>query len=112
MPNPIWTLVQLLATMKNSQGFVTIDGFYNEVLPPTPLEQEALAALPLDLERIHTELAFTSLDAPEHRPFFERLMFQPTFTINGFHGGYGGLVRRRCCRTSPMSSVISVWWKR
>ncbi|HMN15275.1 MAG TPA: peptidase dimerization domain-containing protein, partial [Bellilinea sp.] len=25
-----------------------------------------------------------------HRAFFERTMFQPTLTINGLHGGYGG----------------------
>lgn len=89
-PNPIWTLVQLLATMKNPQGEITIDGFYDDVLPPTPLEQAALAALPLEQARIMAELDLHALDAPVDRPFFERLMFYPTFTINGFHGGYGG----------------------
>lgn len=90
VPNPIWTLTHLLATMKNAQGEITIDGFYDQVLPPTPLEQQALAALPLDQERIRQELALAHLDAPADRGFFERLMFYPTFTINGFHGGYGG----------------------
>lgn len=90
VPNPIWTLIQLLATMKNDQGLITIEGFYDEVLPPTALEQAALAALPLDLARIQEELDLRALDAPVDRPFFERLMFYPTFTINGFHGGYGG----------------------
>jgi len=89
-PNPIWTLIQLLATMKNDQGIVTIDGFYDEVLRPTALEEQALAGLPLDLARIQQELDLQQLDAPLARPFFERLMFYPTFTINGFHGGYGG----------------------
>lgn len=90
VPNPIWTLIQLLATMKNDQGLVTIDGFYDEVLRPTELEQKALDDLPLDLARIQAELDFQTLDVPTDRPFFERLMFYPTFTINGFHGGYGG----------------------
>jgi len=54
------------------------------------LEQEALAALPLDQARILAELGLRTLDAPVERPFFERMMFYPTFTINGFHGGYGG----------------------
>lgn len=89
-PNPIWTLIHLLATMKNAHGQITIDGFDDQVLPPTPLEQQALAALPLDQERILQELAFHTLDAPADRGFFERLMFHPTFTINGFHGGYSG----------------------
>ena len=90
VPNPIWTLVQLLATMKNEQGLITIEGFYDEVLPPSALEQQALNNLPLDLPTILAELDLTTLDAPVDRPFFERLMFYPTFTINGFHGGYTG----------------------
>ncbi|MBX3010408.1 MAG: M20/M25/M40 family metallo-hydrolase [Caldilineaceae bacterium] len=90
VPNPIWTLTQLLATMKNAQGAITIEGFYDPVLPPTPLEMQAMAALPLDQARIRQELALQQWDAPADRGFFERLMFYPTFTINGFHGGYGG----------------------
>src|SRR5258708_1001862 len=33
-PNPLWTLVHLLATMKDEHGHVTIDGFYDDVQPP------------------------------------------------------------------------------
>jgi acetylornithine deacetylase/succinyl-diaminopimelate desuccinylase-like protein len=39
VPNPLWTLVQLLASMKDRQGRVTVDGFYDEVgrwAPPRP----------------------------------------------------------------------------
>lgn len=90
VPNPLWTLIHLLATMKNGAGEITIAGFYDKVLPATPLERQALAALPLDQERILQELGLSTLDTPLDRPFFERLMFYPTFTINGLHGGYGG----------------------
>ena len=55
-PNPIWTLVQLLATMKNEQGEVTIDGFYDAVQPPTALERQALDALPIDVEKVKRRL--------------------------------------------------------
>jgi acetylornithine deacetylase/succinyl-diaminopimelate desuccinylase-like protein len=89
-PNPIWSLVHLLSTMKNEQGEITIDGFYDNVIPPTEQEQQALAKLPLDLEAVKAELGLTRLDQPLNRPFFERTMFWPTLTINGLHGGYGG----------------------
>lgn len=89
-PNPIWTLVQLLATMKNTNGQVTVEGFYDSVLPATPLELEALAKLPVNVERIKQDLGLSELDAPLERPFYERLSLFPTFTINGFHAGYGG----------------------
>lgn len=89
-PNPLWTLVHLLATMKNSQGEITIDGFYDNVLPPTALEQAALADLPVNLAAIKSELGLTAFDAPADRSFYERLALWPTLTINGLHGGYGG----------------------
>lgn len=89
-PNPIWTLVHLLATMKDADGRITIDGFYDNVLPPTPAERTALDALPLDQARIMDNFGLTRLDAPADRPFFDRLALWPTLTINGLHGGYGG----------------------
>lgn len=89
-PNPIWTLVHLLASMKNDQGEVTIDGFYDRVEPPTDLERAALDALPLDLARVMAKVEMTRLDAPQDRAYFDRLSLWPTLTVNGFHSGYGG----------------------
>jgi acetylornithine deacetylase/succinyl-diaminopimelate desuccinylase-like protein len=89
-PNPLWTLVHLLATLKNERGEILIDGFYDNILPPTALEMEALAQLPIDLAAVKAELALTEFDAPVDRPFYDRLSLWPTLTINGLHGGYGG----------------------
>jgi acetylornithine deacetylase/succinyl-diaminopimelate desuccinylase-like protein len=89
-PNPIWTLVHLLASMKNEQGLITIDGFYDNVLAPTTAERQALDALPIDIEDVMRKTEMTRLDAPPDRPFFDRLSIWPSFTINGFHSGYGG----------------------
>jgi acetylornithine deacetylase/succinyl-diaminopimelate desuccinylase-like protein len=89
-PNPIWTLVHLLGTMKNAQGEITIDGFYEHVQPPDDLERAALANLPVDVQAVMRDLGLESLDAPAERPFYERLACWPTLTINGLHGGYGG----------------------
>jgi acetylornithine deacetylase/succinyl-diaminopimelate desuccinylase-like protein len=54
------------------------------------LEREAAARLPLDPAEIMAELDLVRLDTPAERPIADRLMFYPTLTINGFHGGYGG----------------------
>jgi acetylornithine deacetylase/succinyl-diaminopimelate desuccinylase-like protein len=89
-PNPIWTLVQLLATMKDANGTVLIDGFYDNVQPLTDLEREALANMPVDVAAVKESLGLRELDAPPERGFFERLSAWPTFTINGLHGGYAG----------------------
>ena len=89
-PNPLWTLVHLLSTMKNPQGEITIGGFYDNVQPPTELERAALARLPVDEHAILRDLDIDAFDAPPGRSYYERLSFWPTLTINGLHGGYGG----------------------
>lgn len=89
-PNPLWTLVHLLSTMKNPQGEITIEGFYDRVQPPTELERAALARLPIDEDAAKGDLEIEQFDAPPDRPYYERLACWPTLTINGLHGGYGG----------------------
>ncbi|MEO7018841.1 MAG: M20/M25/M40 family metallo-hydrolase [Ktedonobacteraceae bacterium] len=90
VPNPLWTLVHLLASMKNARGEITIDGFYENVQPLNELERQALASLPLDIEQAKRTLNISHLDEPQERGYFERLSAWPTLTINGIHGGYGG----------------------
>ena len=89
-PNPLWTLVHLLASMKNERGEITIEGFYDNVQPLNELEREALAKLPVDVEGVKQRLELQRLDEPRERGYFERLAAWPTLTINGIHGGYGG----------------------
>ena len=89
-PNPLWTLVHLLATMRDAQGRITVDGFGDEVEPLGPAERAALDRLPVDVEAVKADLGLERLDAPVERGFAERLAAWPTLTINGLHGGYGG----------------------
>ncbi len=89
-PNPLWTLVHLLGSMKNAQGEITIDGFYDNVDASTALERAALARLPVDVQAVKRDLDLTQLDQPHERAFYDRLALWPTLTINGLHGGYGG----------------------
>ena len=89
-PNPLWTLVHLLNTMKNERGEITIEGFYDHVDTPTELERTTLASLPVDESAAKRDLGIARFDAPHERGYYERLAFWPTLTINGMHGGYGG----------------------
>ncbi|WP_412065669.1 M20/M25/M40 family metallo-hydrolase [Rhizobium sp. SYY.PMSO] len=90
MPNAIWSLVHLLGTMRNADGLITIAGLQDEVVAPTSRERAATDALPVDLESVQATLGFRAIDRPENRPYYDRLMFHPTLTINGLHGGYEG----------------------
>lgn len=89
-PNAIWKLVHLLGTMKNADGEIMIEGLTEPVIPATNFERDAIAKLPLDLDAVKAELGLAELDAPLDRGYYDRLMFHPTLTINGFHGGYDG----------------------
>jgi acetylornithine deacetylase/succinyl-diaminopimelate desuccinylase-like protein len=89
-PNPLWTLVHLLGSMKNARGEITIKGFYDDVQPLTALEQAALIDHPIDLEATLRSVGLDRFDAPAERGYAERLCAWPTFTINGLHGGYDG----------------------
>ncbi|MFN3937693.1 MAG: M20/M25/M40 family metallo-hydrolase [Gemmobacter sp.] len=90
MPNAVWTLVHLLASMKAADGRITIAGLHDPVLAPSAADLAAVAALPVDVPGYLAEMGLSRLDAPEDRGFHERLMFHPTLTVNGLHGGYGG----------------------
>jgi len=89
-PNPLWTLVHLLGTMKDERGAIMIEGFYDSVRPPAEAERAALARLPADPDAIKRSAGLRKFDAPRERLYAERLAFWPTLTINGLHGGYGG----------------------
>jgi acetylornithine deacetylase/succinyl-diaminopimelate desuccinylase-like protein len=45
-PNPAMMLAQLLASMKNAQGRILIDHFYDGITPLTALEKRAIAEAP------------------------------------------------------------------
>jgi acetylornithine deacetylase/succinyl-diaminopimelate desuccinylase-like protein len=45
-PNPVLRLVQLLATMKDENGKVTIEGYYDSSVPLSKREEQALMAVP------------------------------------------------------------------
>jgi acetylornithine deacetylase/succinyl-diaminopimelate desuccinylase-like protein len=90
VPNPAWTLVHLLGTMLNANYEVTIDGFYDDVRPVTPLMEQAIARVPLDKAAALASVGIDRLPPPEGVGYFERLMARPTLTINGLTSGYQG----------------------
>ena len=90
VPNPAWELVHLLGTMRDSNGRVLIEGFYDDVREPSAEEMEAVAALPVDQEAYLRQHGLDRLAPPEHLGFYERTMFQPTLNIAGLQSGYAG----------------------
>ncbi|TVQ40871.1 MAG: M20/M25/M40 family metallo-hydrolase [Wenzhouxiangella sp.] len=84
-----WEMVQLLATMRDADGRITIDGFYDDVLAPTQFEASLLARLPFDPEQLARVYGVAAVRQPA-MAFYQHLMFQPTLTINGLSSGHAG----------------------
>jgi acetylornithine deacetylase/succinyl-diaminopimelate desuccinylase-like protein len=85
VPNPAWKLNGLLASMATPDGVPLIEGFEEDVVPPTASERQMMAALPLDLPALEKELG-VRLPAD----YLDRIMFHPTLTIRGLRSGFVG----------------------
>ena len=80
-PNPAMRLSQLLASMKDKNGMVTIKGFYDDVIPLTEMEKQALAKIPDVGGILKEELGIMQPDGGG-KSFLE-LLNLPTLNING-----------------------------
>jgi acetylornithine deacetylase/succinyl-diaminopimelate desuccinylase-like protein len=89
-PNPLWTLVHLLASMKGPDGRLTIDGVNDLVAPMGEPERRAMAALEPDPAGVLASIGAPALAPSPAGTLAERSMARPTLTINGLHGGYDG----------------------
>jgi acetylornithine deacetylase/succinyl-diaminopimelate desuccinylase-like protein len=89
-PNPLWTLVHLLASMKDPAGNITIEGFHELIRPLPERERQAIAALEPDPAEVLAAIGAPRLAPAPAASLGEREMARPTLTINGLHGGYGG----------------------
>lgn len=103
VPNPTWRLVHLLATMRDADGTITIDGFLDRVGEPNDAERDAISAMPAYERELLDELAVRS---PEGGgvSLVER-MYAPSFNLRGLDGGEAG---ERAANVLPTSATASI----
>jgi acetylornithine deacetylase/succinyl-diaminopimelate desuccinylase-like protein len=89
VPNPSWKLIDVLKTMRNSDGKVLIKGFYDNIIAPSQQEKELLRKLPFDKDDIASKLGYTDLNM-DGVTYYHKLTMEPTFNIGGITSGYGG----------------------
>ena len=80
-PNPALSLVQLLASMKDDKGNILIQGYYDDVVPLSSNEKEALSKIPNIEETLRKELGIAEPEG-SGKSFLE-LLHLPTLNING-----------------------------
>ncbi|RJT07869.1 M20/M25/M40 family metallo-hydrolase [Halococcus sp. IIIV-5B] len=90
VPNPAWELVRLLGSMKDENGRIAIDGFYDDVRGITDRDREVLADIPFDAAAMRSDLGIDGFaDGPGESPL-EKLLYYPTLNVPGFGSGYTG----------------------
>ena len=89
VPNPAWNLIDLLSTMRDENGRVLIEGFYDNIRKPSEKEKEIIRELPFNKEQVAEKIGYKQLDM-NGEEYYHKLTMQPTFNIAGFTSGYGG----------------------
>ncbi|WKA54158.1 dipeptidase [Planococcus shixiaomingii] len=88
--NPLHAISQILASFHDKDGAVTVDGFYDNLVPVSDEERAEFAALPFDLEEEKKALGITEDFGEKGYSFIERTWIRPTLEINGITGGFSG----------------------
>ena len=84
-PNPLVAMSHLIAGMRDRDGRILIEGFYDDVEPPTRAERDAIAAAPAADSALRAELQLARTEADNAR-LMERIML-PALNVRGIGGG-------------------------
>ncbi|MCU1240959.1 MAG: family metallo-hydrolase [Candidatus Acidoferrum typicum] len=87
-PNPAMELSRLLASMKDENGRVLIDGYYDDVVPLTQIEREALALMPDNDAELQHALGIAKPEGSGKK--LVELINEPSLNIRGFRSAYVG----------------------
>jgi len=91
VPNPLHALSDLLSGLHDSDGRVTVPGFYDDVLPISAFEREMIARLPFDEKAWLGDAGNSGAAAGEAGySTLERIWARPTAEVNGMWGGHIG----------------------
>jgi len=87
-PNPAMELSRLLASMKDADGRVLIDGYYDDVTPLGDAEKKALAEMPVNDADLERELGIAKPEGGGKK--LVELIMEPSLNIRGLRSAYVG----------------------
>ena len=88
--NPINVLCDMIHSLIDEKGRITIPGFYDKVADLSKEERTALNKAPFDLEAYKKDLGILEVKGEEGYSTLERTGVRPTLDVNGIWGGYTG----------------------
>ncbi|HXE72463.1 MAG TPA: dipeptidase [Candidatus Nitrosotenuis sp.] len=90
VPNAAFEMARLLATLKDADERVAIEGFYDKVRPLSPEERQKFAELPFDAEAFRRSVGAPGLVGEKGYSPNEQRWARPTLEVNGLLSGYTG----------------------
>lgn len=88
--NPIQALAEIIASLHDKNGRVTIPGFYDDVRSLTKKERDAYKKLPHSDRKYARDLGVRELYGEKGFTTLERVWARPTLECNGIWGGFIG----------------------
>ena len=88
--NPLHAIVELLASFRDKEGTIAVEGFYDNVRPLSDEEREAYEALGFDEDELKNEIDVPELFGEKGFSHLERTWTRPTLELNGIFGGFSG----------------------
>ncbi len=86
--NPAEALARMIASCRDDNWKITIPGFWDDVIDPTPDERAEFAATPFDESEFLDDAGTDTAWGEPGWTTYERVGIRPTFEINGIWGGY------------------------
>ena len=102
-PNPALELAHLVAGLRDVDGRIQVAGFYDDVRPPTPSEQQALREVPDVDAALRGELALARTEAGGAR-LVERILL-PALNVRGLSSGGVGSLAANAIPTEARASI-------
>jgi len=88
--NPINVLCEMIASLKDDDKHITIDGFYDDVEIVSAEDRERMNKAPFNMEAYKRNLKINEVEGEKGYTTLERASIRPTLDVNGIWGGYIG----------------------
>lgn len=102
-PNPASLAANLVASMRDDDGRILINNFYDDVAPVTAAERRAMASVPPVDSALRADLALGATEA-RNTALVERIML-PALNVRGIRGGN---VNELSSNTIPTEATVSI----
>ncbi len=102
-PNPAMSMARLLASMKDDNGRILVEGFYEDLMPLSAADKKALAEMPVNDDELKKELWLAGVDGGGRT--LSELLTEPSLNIRGIQSAHVGA---GAANVIPSTATVSI----